>query len=141
MLTFTITVDEPSVIETEELDTATLTATQTLDAGYGGELIDISDILDKLGAEEITILDNDGGYVYTANYGFWFDAEGNIAGWSDAYFFVEPAYNDDADFIGLQTGIHPDHATAGASYTATFRVADLNTMKHVTVTLTVNVTE
>ena len=141
VLTFTITVDEPSVIETEQVDAVSLTATQTLAAGYGGELVDISGILETLDAEEITILDNDGGYVYTANYGFWFDAEGNIVGWGDAYFFVEPAYNDDAEFVGLQTGIHPDHATAGASYTATFRAADLNTMKHVTVTLTVNVTE
>jgi len=141
VLTFTITVDEPALIETEQVDAVNLTASQALADGYAGELVEISGILEKLGATDITILDTEGGYGYTANSGFWFDAEGNIVGWGDAYFFVEPGYNDDEEFLGLQTGIHPDHATAGASYTATFRVADLNTMKHVTVTLTVNVTE
>jgi hypothetical protein len=141
VLTFTITVDEPAIIETEQVDAVNLTASQALADGYAGELVEISGILEKLGATDITILDTEGGYDYTANSGFWFDAEGNIVGWGDAYFFVEPGYNDGGEFLGLQTGIHPDHATAGASYTATFRVADLNTMKHVTVTLTVNVTE
>ena len=72
--------------------------------------------------------------------GFWFDADGAIVGWGDASFFVEPSYNDNEEFQGLATGIHPDHAQAG-SYTATFRVADLESMKHVTCTLTITVTE
>lgn len=140
VLTFTITVDEPAVYETEQVDAVSLTATQPMADGYSGELVAISGILEKLGATDITILDTDGGMGYTANYGFWYDAEGNIVDWSNAYFFVEPAYDEDV-FVGLQTGIHPDHAAAGGSYTATFRVANLDTMKHVTVTLTVNVTE
>lgn len=54
-------------------------------------------------------------------------------------FFVEPSYDEEV-FKGLATGIHPENATAGL-YTTTFRVADLNTMKHVTCTLTITVTE
>ena len=140
ILTFVITVDEPAVYETVEAGTATLNATQTLAAGYGGQLVDISDVLTTLGVTDITILDTEGGMEYTANHGFWFDADGAIAGWGDASFFVEPSYNDNEEFQGLATGIHPDHAQVG-SYTATFRVADLESMKHVTCTLTITVTE
>lgn len=141
LLTFTITVAEPAIYETVQVDSIGLTATQTLAEGYGGQLVEISAILQKLGVTDITILDTNGGMEYTANNGFWFDADGKIVSWGDAYFFVEPGYDDNDAFKGLQTGIHPDHATAGASYKSTFRVADLESMKHVTVTLTVNVTE
>jgi hypothetical protein len=68
------------------------------------------------------------------------NADGEAVGYgAESVFFVEPKYEDDT-FVGLATGIHPENATAG-SYTATFRVADLNTMKHVTCTLTITVTE
>ena len=141
VLTFVITVAEPAIYETVEAGTATLNATQTLAAGYGGQLVDITEVLTTLGVTDITILDTNGGMEYTANGGFWFDAEGAVVGWGDAFFFVEPSYNENEEFQGLATGIHPDHAQVGSSYTATFRVADIESMKHVTCTLTVTVTE
>jgi hypothetical protein len=133
-------VAEPAIYETTEVGTAALSATQTLTDGYGGQLVDISDILTTLGVSDITILDTNGGMEYTANGGFWMNADGEAVEYgAESVFFVEPKYEDDA-FKGLATGIHPANATAG-SYTATFRVADLNTMKHVTCTLTITVTE
>jgi len=140
VLTFVLTVAEPAIYETTEVGTATLSATQALTDGYGGQLVDISDILTTLGVSDITILDLNGGMEYTANGGFWMNADGVAVEYgAESVFFVEPKYEDDA-FKGLATGIHPENATAG-SYTATFRVADLNTMKHVTCTLTITVTE
>lgn len=140
ILTFVVTADEPALFDTEEVGSVSLNATQALADGYGGQLVDISDVLTTLGVTDITILDSEGGMDYTANYGFWFDAQGAIVGWADASFFVEPSYNDNDVFQGLATGVHPENAHAG-SYTATFRVADLESMKHVAITLTITVTE
>lgn len=139
VLTFVITVAEPAIFDTQEIASVNLSATQALADGYAGELVDISSILTTLGVSDVTILDVNGGMEYTANGGFWFDAEGAIVGWGEASFFVEPSYEEDV-LKGLATGIHPEHATAG-SYSATFRLADLDAMKHVTCTLTITVTE
>lgn len=140
VLTFVITVAEPAIYETTEVGTASLSASQALADGYEGDLVDISEILTTLEVSDITILDVNGGMDYTANGGFWMNADGEVVGYgAESVFFVEPKYEEEA-LIGLATGVHPDNAAIG-TYTATFRVADLDAMKHVTCTLTVTVTE
>ncbi len=140
VLTFVITVAEPAIYETTEVGTASLSASQALADGYEGDLVDISEILTTLEVSDITILDVNGGMGYTANGGFWMNADGEVVGYgAESVFFVEPKYEEEA-LIGLATGVHPDNAAIG-TYTATFRVADLDAMKHVTCTLTVTVTE
>ena len=142
ILTFNLTVAEPAVYETEEIGTATLSATQKLSDGYAGQIVDITEVLATLGTEDFTVLDAEGGCTYTSNGGFWYDAEGNVVGWGDtSAFFFEPSYGEDETFLGLGTGIKDDVATAGSTYTATFRIADINAMKHVTCNFSLTVTE
>ena len=142
ILTFNLTVAEPDLYNTTEIGSANLTASQTLADGYGGQVVDITAVLNTLGTNDFTILDNEGGASYTSNGGFWYTANGEITSWGeDAMFFFEPSYDESDNFLGLGTGVYPEHATAGSSYSAVFRIADIAEMKHVTVNLTLTVTE
>ncbi len=138
ILTFNLTVDEAKSFETEEAGVIEVTATQTVAAGYGGGVAEIAfdDVANLIGEGDWYLLDKDGGMEYTANGGFWFDADGNVAEWATASFFIEPGEN----FPSLNTGIHPEHVTEAATFLGVIRIANPDSGKHVTVKVTINVT-
>ena len=138
ILTFNLTVDEPKSFDTEEAGVIEVTATQAVADGYGGGVAEIAydDVAALIGEGEWYVLDKDGGMEYTANGGFWFDADGNVAAWADASFYIEPNEN----FPSLNTGIHPEHVTEAATFLGVIRIANPDSGKHVTVKVTINVT-
>ncbi len=138
ILTFNLTVDEAKSFDTEEAGVIEVTATQTVAAGYGGGVAEIAfdDVANLIGEGDWYLLDKEGGMQYTANGGFWFDADGNVVEWGDASFFIEPGEN----FPSLNTGIHPEHVTEAATFLGVIRIANPDSGKHVTVKVTINVT-
>mgnify|MGYP002626065053 CR=1 FL=1 len=141
VLTFNLTVDEQKNFETTEAGTLTKSVTQTVAAGYGGEVVEITEaevaaLIDGT-AEDWYLLDNEGTMNYTANGGFWFNAAGEVCEWGDGAIYIEPAEN----FPSLNTGIQADNGTGAGSYTAKVRIANPDSGKHVTITVTVTATE
>jgi len=142
VLTFDATVAEPAVYETTEAGTLSVDVTSSLAAGYTGGTFSVDEALSTLGVEfsGATMLDTEGGCLYTSNGGFWYNASGAVCSWGEdgCSFFCEPNTTDSV----MSYGLFPDGAVAvGDKYTASFRLADLTSMKHVTVTLNVTVVE
>ena len=160
ILTFNLTVDEPKSFETEEVGTLEYSVTQTLGAGYGGEVVtvDYDKVCEFLGLTDDTFQEGfkvigEGGTVnYTAEApgGFWYNAEGAICAWGDdgSSMFLNVKYGDalPEDAPGkliIKTGIRNDegHLTEPGTYVAKILLANPEAKKHVTTTVTFNVTE
>ena len=143
VLTFNLVVDEPANYETTEVAAVAVEGTQAVADGYSGAAIAVD--LSAIGitaenyAGSFKLFDKEGGMEYTANGGFWFDAEGAVASWSGASFFVEPGGFDDEGVFHLRTGIHPDNVTEAAEFVGVVRLANIETLQHLTVTITVKV--
>ena len=156
VLTFNLLVAEPAIITTEEVGTLEYTATQTVAANYGGEIIvvDYSKVCELLGLTDETFLDNiivlgEGGTIgYTAELpgGFWYNADGAIGEWAGGSFYLNVKYGedlgDDASLgkLLIKTGCHPNQVKEAGTYTGKILLANKETLKHVTVTVTINVT-
>lgn len=143
VLTFNMTVAEPASYVTEEAGTATVEGTQAIADGYSGAKIAVD--LSAIGItadnydSAFKLFDAEGGMEYTANGGFWYNADGTVGSWGTAAFFVEPAgFGEDGVFY-LSTGTHPDVVTAAGDYTTVVRLANKETLKHITTTVTVHV--
>ena len=160
VLTFNLTVDDPKSYETEEAGTLEYTVTQTLAAGYGGEVItvDYDKVCELLGLTDETFLENflvlgEGGTVsYTgeAPGGFWYNANGEICGWGDdgSSVYLNVKYGDALPEgapgqLIINTGIRAEenHVTAPGTFTAKILLANPGAGKHVTTVVTFNVTE
>ncbi len=170
VLTFKLTVDEPKAFETEEVGTMEASATQTISAGYGGQIIvlDYDAICSTLGLtdedfeEKFKITSTTGSVDYTGEQpgGFWFNGNNEICGWGDvnsAYYlnFKYGAALEDASASKLQllTGIRNDNSTnqetgevthtcpLAGTYAGVVRMANIETMKHITLTVTLTITE
>ena len=138
-LEYSVTLDNLD-FDTTEAGTIDISVSQTVAAAYGGEsfTLDAATIA-LLGEGDYYLVDKNGGVDYTANGGFWFNADGEVSPYSDGAFFVEPA----EDEYTFNTGIHPGNVTAAGEYTTTFRIANpaVGAAKHITVNLKLTVTE
>lgn len=141
VLTFNLTVDEAKSFETTEVGVLNKETSQTLAAGYGGGVVEITEAevaaLIEGTPDDWYLLDSEGTMDYTANGGFWFDAEGNVSPYADGSFFIEPS----EAFPALNTGIHPGNVTAAGTFATAIRIANPDSGKHVTVNVTITVTE
>ena len=169
VLTFNLTVDEPAAYNTEEVGTMEAAATQTIAAGYGGEtiILDYDAVCSTLGLtdedfeEKFKIISTEGSVNYTAEYpgGFWFNADNAICGWGDvnsAYYlnfkYGEALEDASAGKLQVFTGIRNDDSTneegvvthtcpPAGTYTGVVRMANIETLKHITLTVKLTVTE
>ena len=169
ILTFNLTVDEPKAFDTEEVGTMSGEATQSLTAGYGGPTLalDYDAICSTLGlndesfAENFKITATDGTVEYTGEQpgGYWFNTENAICNWGDvnSAYYMNFKYGADLpeDAEGkllLLLGVRNDDSTDGdgnvthacppaGTYTGVVRLANIETLKHITYTLTFTVTE
>ena len=141
ILTFNLEVDEAKSFETEEAGVLNKSTSQALSAGYGGGVLEITEAevaaLIEGTPENWYILDTEGNMNYTANGGFWYNANGEVCAYADGAFFIEPG----EAFPSMNTGIHPGNVTAAATFTGSFRIANPDAGKHVTVNATITVTE
>lgn len=141
VLTFNLEVDEAKSFETEEAGVLNKSTSQALSAGYGGGVLEITEAevaaLIEGTPENWYVLDTEGNMNYTANGGFWYNANGEVCAYADGAFFIEPG---DA-FPSMNTGIHPGNVTAAATFSGSFRIANPESGKHVTVNATITVTE
>ena len=135
VLTFNLTVDEPAVFETEEAGVMDVAASQAVSDGYGGGKItlDAAEVANLIGEGEYTLLNLEGKPDYTANGGFWFNAEGQVDDYANGVFYLEPSEEP----LVFNTGIHPGNVTEPATMKASCRLANLETMKHITLNITV----
>lgn len=149
VLTFNMVVDEPKSYETQEVATVSVEGTQTIGDGYGGPelIVDLSAI--GITAENFStafkLFDKDGGMEYTANGergGFWFNNDGTVGTWGGgAAFFLESYFNGDGNYFYLGSGIHPDNVKDPVTLTTVVRLANIETLQHITCTVTLHVTE
>jgi len=139
ILTFNLTVDEAKSFETEEAGVMEVSTSQAVAAGYGGGqlILDSAKARELLGEGVIYLLDKDGGMEYTANGGFWFNAAGEVCEYADGSFYIEPS---EEEFV-MNTGIHPGNVTAAGTFRTSVRIANPDTGKHITVNVTITVTE
>ena len=159
VLTFNLTVDEPKSYETEEVGTLEYAVTQTIAAGYGGEVItvDYDKVCELLGLTDETfnagflVLGEGGTVSYTGETpgGFWYNAAGEICGWGDdgSSMYLNVKYGDalPEDAPGkliINTGIRNDegHLTEAGTYVAKILLANPEAKKHVTTIVTFTVT-
>ena len=169
VLTFNLTVDEPKAYETTEVGTMSSEATQSLTAGYGGPTLVLDydavcsmlELNDENFAANFKVTATDGTVEYTgeAPGGYWFNAENAICGWGDvnSAYYMNFKYGDalpdgaEGKLI-LLVGIRNDNSTDGdgnvthacpapGTYTGVVRLANIETLKHITYTLTFTVTE
>ena len=169
VLTFNLTVDEPAAYDTEEVGAMEASATQAIAAGYGGQtiILDYDAICSTLGLTDedfeakFKITSTEGSIDYTAELpgGFWFNTDNQICGWGDvnsAYYlnfkYGEALDDDSAGKLQIFTGIRNDDATddsgnvthtcpAPGTYTGVVRMANIETMKHITLTVNLTITE
>jgi hypothetical protein len=169
ILTFNLTVDQPKAYETEEVGTMAASATQATAAGYGGQTIvlDYDAVCSTLGLTDedfeakFKITSTEGSVNYTAELpgGFWFNADNQICEWGDvnsAYYlnfkYGEALEDASAGKLQVFTGIRNDNATdadgnvthacpAPGEYIAVVRMANIETMKHITLTVHLTITE
>ena len=161
VLTFNLTVDEPKSFETEEVGTLEYAVTQTLGAGYGGEVVtvDYDKVCELLGLNDETFVEGfmvlgEGGTVnYTGETppgGFWYNAAGEICEWGDegSSMFLNVKYGeylpeDAPGKLIINTGIRNDegHLTTPGTYVAKILLANPEAKKHVTTVVTFTVTE
>ena len=141
VLTFNLEVDEAKSFETEEAGVLVKSTSQAVSAGYGGGVLEITEeevaALIEGTPDDWYVLNTEGNMDYTANGGFWYNANGEVCAYADGSFFIEPG---DA-FPSMNTGIHPGNVTAAATFTGSFRIANPESGKHVTVNATITVTE
>lgn len=169
ILTFNLTVDEPKAYETTEVGTMSGEATQSLTAGYGGPTLVLDydavcsmlDLNDENFAANFKVTATDGTVEYTGETpgGYWFNAENAICGWGDvnSAYYMNFKYGDalpegaEGKLI-LLLGVRNDNSTdddgnvthacpAPGTYTGVVRLANIETLKHITYTLTFTVTE
>ncbi len=169
ILTFNLTVDEPKAYETTEVGTMSGEATQSLTAGYGGPTLVLDydavcsmlELNDENFAANFKVTATDGTVEYTgeAPGGYWFNAENAICGWGDvnSAYYMNFKYGDalpegaEGKLI-LLLGVRNDNSTdedgnvthtcpAPGTYTGVVRLANIETLKHITYTLTFTVTE
>lgn len=169
ILTFNLTVDEPKAYETTEVGTMSGEATQSLTAGYGGPTLVLDydavcsmlDLNDENFAANFKVTATDGTVEYTgeAPGGYWFNAENAICGWGDvnSAYYMNFKYGDDLPEgaegkLILLLGVRNDNSTdedgnvthtcpAPGTYAGVVRLANIETLKHITYTLTFTVTE
>ena len=170
VLTFNLVVAEPAVFTTEEVGTMAVSATQAISAGYSGQTIvlDYDAICSTLGLtdedfeEKFKITSTTGSVDYTAEQpgGFWFNGDNEICGWGDvnsAYYlnfkYGEALEDASAGKLQLLTGIRNDNSTnqetgevthtcpLAGTYAGVVRMANIETMKHITLTVTLTITE
>ena len=169
VLTFNLTVDEPKTFETEEVGTMSGEATQSLTAGYGGPtlVLDYDAICSTLGLNDENFVENfkitatDGTVEYTGETpgGYWFNTENAICGWGDvnSAYYMNFKYGADLpeDAEGkllLLLGVRNDNSTnsegevthtcpPAGTYTGVVHLVNIETLKHITYTLTFTVTE
>ena len=159
VLTFNLTVDEPKSYETEEVGTLEYAVTQTLAAGYSGEVIavDYAKVCELLGLTDETfnagflVLGEGGTISYTGETpgGFWYNAAGEICGWGDdgSSMYLNVKYGDAlpedaASKLIINTGIRAEenHVTEPGTFTAKILLANPEAKKHVTTIVTLTVT-
>jgi hypothetical protein len=169
VLTFNLTVDEPKAYETTEVGTMSSEATQSLTAGYGGPTLVLDydavcsmlELNDENFAANFKVTATDGTVEYTgeAPGGYWFNTENAICGWGDvnSAYYMNFKYGDalpegaEGKLI-LMLGVRNDNSTdddgnvthacpAPGTYTGVVRLANIETLKHITYTLTFTVTE
>ena len=169
ILTFNLTVDEPKAYETTEVGTMSGEATLSLTAGYGGPTLVLDydavcsmlDLNDENFAANFKVTATDGTVEYTAEApgGYWFNAENAICGWGDvnSAYYMNFKYGDDLPEgaegkLILLLGVRNDNSTdedgnvthtcpAPGTYAGVVRLANIETLKHITYTLTFTVTE
>lgn len=169
VLTFNLTVDQPKAYETTEVGTMSGEATQSLTAGYGGPTLVLDydavcsmlDLNDENFAANFKVTATDGTVEYTgeAPGGYWFNAENAICGWGDvnSAYYMNFKYGDDLPEgaegkLILLLGVRNDNSTdedgnvthtcpAPGTYAGVVRLANIETLKHITYTLTFTVTE
>ncbi len=170
VLTFNMEVDVQKAYETEEVGTMEASATQAISAGYGGQTIvlDYDAICNTLGLtdadfeEKFIITSTTGTIDYTGELpgGFWFNSNNEICGWGDvnsAYYlnfkYGEALEDASAGKLQVFTGIRNDNSTnqdtgevthtcpAAGTYVGVVRMANAETLKHITLTVTLTVTE
>jgi hypothetical protein len=144
-------------------------ATQSLTAGYGGPTLVLDydavcsmlELNDENFAANFKVTATDGTVEYTgeAPGGYWFNAENAICGWGDvnSAYYMNFKYGDalpegaEGKLI-LLLGVRNDNSTdedgnvthtcpAPGTYTGVVRLANIETLKHITYTLTFTVTE
>ncbi len=169
ILTFNLTVDQPKAYETTEVGTMSGEAAQSLTAGYGGPTLVLDydavcsmlDLNDENFAANFKVTATDGTVEYTgeAPGGYWFNAENAICGWGDvnSAYYMNFKYGDalpegaEGKLI-LMLGVRNDNSTdadgnvthacpAPGTYAGVVRLANIETLKHITYTLTFTVTE
>ena len=169
ILSFNLTVDQPEVYETTEVGTMSCEATQSLTAGYGGPtlVLDYDAVCSMLGLTDedfeakFKITSTEGSVNYTADLpgGFWFNADNQICEWGDvnsAYFLIfkygEALEDASAGKLQVFTGIRNDNATdadgnvthacpAPGTYAGVVRLVNIETLKHITLTVNLTITE
>ena len=169
VLTFNLTVDEPKAFETTEVGTMNCEATQSLTAGYGGPtlVLDYDAVCSTLGlneenfAENFKITATDGTVEYTGEQpgGYWFNSENAICSWGDvnSAYYMNFKYGADLPEgaegkLLLLLGVRNDNSTdadgnvthtcpAPGLYTGVVRMANIETMKHITLTVKLTITE
>ena len=169
MFTFNLTVAEPALFDTEEVGTMSGEATMKMSDGYGGPTIalDYDAICSTLGLTDENFVENfkitatDGSVEYTAEApgGYWFNTDNAICSWGDvnsAYYMnfkygpdlpegaesnlvlIVGVRNDDSkNDAGEATHICPPAGT----YSGVVRLANIATLKHITYTFNLTVTE
>lgn len=141
ILTFNLEVDEAKSFDTEEAGVLAKSTSQAVSAGYGGGVLEITEAevaaLIEGTPDDWYVLDTEGNMNYTANGGFWYNANGEVCAYDDGAFYIEPG----EAFPSMNTGIHPGNVTAAATFTGSFRIANPESGKHVTVNATITVTE
>ena len=141
VLTFNLEVDEAKSFETEEAGVLAKSTSQAVSAGYRGGVLEITEeevaALIEGTPDDWYVLNTEGNMDYTANGGYWYNADGEVCEYADGAFFIEPG----EAFPSMNTGIHPDNVTAAATFTGSFRIANPESGKHVTVNATITVTE
>ena len=150
VLTFNLTVDEPKSYETEEVGTLEYAVTQTIAAGYGGEVItvDYDKVCELLGLTDETfnagflVLGEGGTVSYTGETpgGFWYNAAGEICGWGDdgSSMYLNVKYGDALPEDAQIT--EEFFVTEAGTYVAKILLANPEAKKHVTTIVTFTVT-
>jgi hypothetical protein len=169
ILTFNLTVDQPKAYETTEAGTMSGEATQSLTAGYGGPtlVLDYDAVCSTLGLNDENFVENfkitatDGTVEYTGEQpgGYWFNSDNAICSWGDvnsAYYMnfkYGSALPEGAEGkLLLLLGVRNDNSTDGdgnvthacpapGTYAGVVRLVNIETLKHITYTLTFTVTE
>lgn len=147
VLTFNMTVDEAKSYATTEVAAISVEGTQAVADGYSGPQLKVDLSAIGITAENFQtafkLFDKDGGMEYTANGergGFWYKNDGSVGSWGDGgAFFIESYFNTDENYFYLGTGIHPDNVKSATTFSTIVRLANIETLQHITCTVTLRV--